>query len=177
MNTHIRGILVGFFTALFVAFLTAPGRASPIVTIETVRAMQARIPNCERGCESTGAFATVPGAPKIAEAISATARSPFEAAEMATYAAFESGNQPRLVSKADPRDRGAWQLRFVADDVAFDPRKAAPVWLKIADASREHCKDLPPEERLAELASGSCKYGRAQVRHRHEIIVTVAAGF
>ena len=168
----IRSFLLGVLPALVVAAfaaspLYATDAGAPVVTVVAVRKMQARLPNCEIGCTVTGGYANAGDALEIAQAIARVARTELEAAELSTYAAFESANQKSIVS-ADGRDWGAWQLRD-AGQPALDPVKAARLWLAAADASRALCASNPAAEQLAALASGSCDHGREKVRHRNDI--------
>jgi hypothetical protein len=123
-----------------------------------------------------------PDAPTIAEGIAlavATDELPAitgtregDAALAAEYAYRESSNQScpdRWVNPVDyGKSFGAFQLQGLARSLACNPVYSAAEWLRRAHASAEHCASLPIDERLAELASGSCGYGRRLVRWRAE---------
>lgn len=125
---------------------------------------------------------TTPDAPVIAEGIAmavATDELPpitgtreGDAALEAVYAYRESGNKACPTTWVNPVDWGkswgTWQLQKLARPLACNPVYAAAEWLRRAHASAESCSRLPVNERLAELASGSCNYGRRLVRWRAE---------
>lgn len=172
----IRAALLGLVTALVAALLLArPLLASePAVTLADVQAMQARIPDCERCTRVSGAFARTRDARAIAAAIAQVAPTREAAAELALYAAWESGNRIDVVGDGGLA-LGPWQLHD-ARATALEPVRAARRWLQLAAASREKCAGNAPEERLAALASGSCDRGRAIVRRRDEVAMLLAQG-
>lgn len=95
-----------------------------------------------------------------------------DAALAAEYAYRESGNRScpdHWVKSVDyGKSWGPFQLQGLARGLACNPVYAAGEWLRRAHTSAEHCSSLPLDERLAELASGSCSRGRHLVRWRSE---------
>lgn len=161
-----------YFAFILAAAIALPVQADePKVTVALVQHYQARIPNCERACTGQGAFATAGHALEIARAIARVARTPHEAAQLALYAAWESGNDPRAVGDAG-RALGAWQLHY---GPGLDLDASARYWLAAAEASRKLCARLPERERLAALVSGSCDRGRIKAGHREDIIAEMMA--
>lgn len=142
--------------------------AQPPITQREVLAMMDRIPICERGCDAPYRWSRVRNAKAIAAAIAAVAPTRERAAQMAVYAAWESGLDARAESP-DHLDHGAWQLRGVSIEIANDPNRAAAVWLGLADQNEALCQGNPPDEQLAALASGSCDHGRAKVKRRWHV--------
>ena len=171
IRPHLLGSIFGSLSALVVAEAVSRSlyAADPVVSVAAVRAMQARLPDCERcdASKTTGAFARVNDAVEVAQAISGAARTPLEAAEAVTYAAFESANRKDIVS-TDGLDHGAWQLRTTNPN-ALVPIFAIRLWMSAADASRAFCSANPPEERLSALVSGSCTAGGPLARRRDRI--------
>jgi hypothetical protein len=147
-------------------------------TSDDVLSMMARIPNeCALygKCPITPAgFERSKDARVIAHAISDGVQDEDDpwgrAALAAVYAAYESG----LSSCPRPGDgghsHGTFQL-WDAKDVlaACNPRLAFPLWMTLVRASEKACAANPPDERLAQLASGSCSKGRVKVRQRAEL--------
>lgn len=141
----------------------------------------AHIPSREGRPAPVGGFEQAGAAREVAEAIARRVNeeeatllaSPQEdAAYLAVFAAYEAGNQPH--ARGDffygvPRSYGVMQLRGFPLEVADDPYRAIGAWLGVARASSELCRENPPAERLAALASGRCDAGRAKVRGRVEL--------
>jgi hypothetical protein len=142
------------------------------VSGDDVLDMMALLPGVELGSQPYR-WDQVGNAKAVAQAISDTAPDLQIAAEMTVYAIYEGSNKPCAVG-----DHGAalgnWQLQGVKREIACDPSQAAPRWLAIADASRKHCANLDVDDRLAELASGSCLHGRVIARRRSRIARALA---
>jgi len=64
------------------------------------------------------------------------------------------------------RSLGAFQLQMLDEKRACDVPTAAAEWLRRARRSEGVCAVLPPDERLAGLASGACDRGRELARRR-----------
>lgn len=139
------------------------------------------------GCDRPGGYDRGPDARRIAAAIVANANGAIagsrklDAAVMATYSSYESGNDASAKGDCDSsktmcRAKGAWQMWFASDDIAFDPAQAAPVWRSLAVSSMRTgaCATLPPDEKLAGLA-GSCVYYPARVKVRQRMAAARAA--
>ena len=176
--------------ALVVAIVTlaSPLRAGgAAVTPDEVLAMMDQVPVSEQasyGKDPKGYGWSHQGHAKlVAKAIAAHAPSRESAAEMVVYGIFESGliatahgDSDRVTGKA--HSWGVWQLsdKRMDPEKAKDPMMAAPVWLAITRESRQDCGELPPDEQLAELASGSCARGRKLAAHR-QVVVNRVLGF
>ncbi len=162
----------------------------PAPTAADVMHMMARLPaeKClynahGKGCDKPGGYDKGPDAARIADAIahgadgSLTGTRREDAALMATFSSYESGNKADAVGDSG-RARGAWQLHYVADSVAFDPARAVSVWRSIALGTMKAavCRDNAPDERLAGVA-GSCSYApaRRKVRQRVQVARGVLA--
>jgi hypothetical protein len=83
----------------------------------------------------------------------------------AVYAFDESGLR-RCAVGDHGRSLGAFQLQRLPASVACDPAVAAVEWLRRARQSFAICAELPVEERLSALVSGSCLGGRRLARYR-----------
>jgi hypothetical protein len=127
------------------------------------------------GCDRPGRYDKGPDARRIAEGIAAAADGSLtgtrqqDAALMATFTSYESGNVATAVGDGG-RAHGAFQLHYVPEQVAFDPLRAAPIWRSIARETMTSavCKDNPPDERLAGVA-GSCSYAKARRKVRQRM--------
>jgi hypothetical protein len=127
-----------------------------------------------KGCDKPGGYDKGPDAVRIAEAIArhadgAISGNPeLDAAIEATFSSYESGNKADAVGDAG-KAKGAWQLHFADESVAFDPEQAVTWWRSIAVGTMKvgSCANNPPDERLAGLA-GSCTFepARRKVRQR-----------
>ena len=150
-------------------------------TVDDVVSMMAKLPSevclyqpARKGCDRPGGYDKGPDAHRIASAIASSADGSitgsrrFDAALMATFSSYESGNKADAVGDAG-RAHGAWQMHYVSEDLASDPFKAAPLWrsLAVSSMATKTCAALPPDERLASVA-GSCAYepARRKVRQR-----------
>jgi hypothetical protein len=128
-----------------------------------------------KGCDRPGGYQHGPDARRIAAAIASTVDGTLtgtrvgDAALMATYTSFESGNLATATGdcRADGvcRAHGAFQLWFVPEEVAFDPARAASVWKSVAASSMKTCEKNVPDERMASVA-GSCSYAKARQKVR-----------
>jgi hypothetical protein len=166
-----------------VIFTASPARvAETSVTPEDVLSMMARVPAVDRSGAKSYRWDQVGDAKPIAKAIARSAPSWSAAAELTVYAVREGGLRACAAGDSDKQGQahsfGTWQIsdKRVPVQVACDPMKAAPIWLAIAASSRKDCADLPPEEQLAELASGNCAHGRAKARERAAMVASVLAG-
>lgn len=107
----------------------------------------------------------------IVEAVNADEEMPLlgsyiaEARLMAVYALYESRFNPIAVGDHG-RALGVWQLQGVDRATAFNPVRAAEIWLRLAHASYSKCSTLPEDRRLAQLTSGSCGHGRVVAERR-----------
>jgi hypothetical protein len=144
-----------------------PASLPASLTPEDVLSMMARAPATEFGTKAYPKWAKTGAANRIAKAIADHAETREEAGDMVVYVLYESGNVLSAVGDSG-KSHGPWQLneKRAAPSVARDPDQAAPVWLSLARASRKDCEKLPEDDRLAELASGSCAYGRTLARRR-----------
>lgn len=136
------------------------------LTTDDVLAMMRRLPSRELG-KGTYRWDRVGQANRIASVIAKTATTRDEAGDLVVYSVFESNN--RLTAVGDGgKSHGAWQLsaRYATPEIARIPEKAAPLWLAAAVQARKDCAKLPEDDRLAEIASGSCQYGRQLARRR-----------
>lgn len=151
-------------------------------TTDDVLAMMARVPVVDRPGAKTYRWDKVGDAKIIAKAISVHAPTVASAAELTVYAVREGGLRRCAAGDSDKTGHahsfGTWQIsdKRAAVEVACDPDKAAPIWLAIAASSRKDCADLPPEEQLAELASGNCAHGRSKARDRAQMVASVLSG-
>lgn len=160
--------------ALALLAVSPPAKgASESLSTDDVMAMAARLP--AEGKTVLGGYEKAKDAYAIAAGIAETAPSRERAALMLTFAAYESGLT--IAARGDGgASRGPWQLKYVPDEVAFDPARAAHYWLYLAAGSERTCASNPPDERLASLASGSCQKARAKVRRRVETARRIAQG-
>jgi hypothetical protein len=125
-------------------------------------------------CDQPGRYDRGPDARRIAGAIVANADGSLtgtkreDAAVMAVFSSFESGNNASAVGDGG-RARGALQLWYFGDE-AFDPDQAVPIWRSIARGSIKACSANVPDERLASVAGG-CSYppAKRKVRQRVEL--------
>lgn len=164
-----------------------PGEAAP-VTVDTVLGVMHRLPEerClynPRGkrCDLPGGYDKGPDARRIADAIARTADGAItgdkalDASVMATFSSYESGNNASAVGDGT-KAKGAWQLHFVDDAVAFDPEQAVTWWRSIAVGTMKvgACATNPPDEKLAGIA-GSCTYEPARRKVRQRVQAARAA--
>jgi len=179
------------FTKLALAALTMISTCSPAstpafaedapsATVDDVLGVMHRLPEegClynphGKGCTMPGRFDHGPDARRIAESIvvaadgSITGNRALDAAVMATFSSYESGNDASAVGDRG-RARGAMQLWFVSDSVAFDPAQSVLAWRAIARGSVKMCKDNAADEKLASVA-GSCSYWKARQKVRQRM--------
>jgi hypothetical protein len=158
---------------LALALTSTMTEAEPRASPEDVLSWMAKVPACEGGkpgCERPGRWDHIGIAPEIAKAIAAVAPSRSAASLMVVYSLWEGGNQRCAVGDGG-RSLGPFQLQDRPEAIACDPVSAARVWLRMAEYSWKACeaKGLPPDERLAQLASGSCDRARDKVRKRAEL--------
>ena len=147
-------------------------------TSDDVLAMMARIPNeCAlySKCPMTPAgFDRSHDARLIAGVIADDVKNEEDpwgrAAQAAVYVAYESAVHACPHAGDGGHSHGGWQLWDPRDVLAAcNPRLAFPLWLGMVHASEATCVDNDPDERLAQLASGSCSRGRMKVRKRAEL--------
>jgi hypothetical protein len=152
------------------------GSPAPVPAPEGVLRFMAEVPACESQkipqCLRPGRWDRIGSAREIAAAISKVARDRDEADRMALFSAWEGGMRKTAVGD-NGKSKGIVQLQGVSDAVAFDPVLALRAWQAKADAVA--CSANPPDERLAALASGSCRLGRALVKRREEVRRTIRA--
>jgi hypothetical protein len=149
-------------------------------SVDDVLTMMARVPNeCAlySNCPKTWGpphYESLNDAREIATAIAAgvvAEADPWGRAALGViYAAFESNNR-RCASGDGGKSWGAWQMQRVNN--ACTPLLAFPMWLAKVENSEKTCVALPPEDRLAALASGNCDHGRDKVRHRWALVPQV----
>jgi hypothetical protein len=136
------------------------------LTTDDVLAMMDKAPAHELG-KTPHKWSREGQANRIAAAIAKVAQSRDEAGDLVVFDLFESNN--RLAAVGDHGlSHGPWQLstKRAPPEVARDPEKAAAIWLSLAAQSRKDCAKLPEDDQLAEVASGSCQYGRVLARRR-----------
>jgi hypothetical protein len=145
---------------------TIPTDLPTSLTTDDVLAMMRRLPSRELGKDHYR-WDRVGQANRIASAIARTATTRDEAGDLVVYSVFESNLRLSAVGDSG-KSHGPWQLsaRYATPEVARIPEKAAPIWLAAAAQARRDCAKLPEDEQLAEVASGSCKYGRQLARRR-----------
>src|SRR5580692_6011766 len=136
------------------------------LTTDDVLAMMRRLPSHELGKDHFH-WDKVGQANRIASAIARAATTREEAGDLVVYGVFESNLRLSAVGDGG-KSHGPWQLsaRYATPEVARVPEKAAPLWLAAAAQARKDCAKLPEDDRLAEVASGSCQYGRTLARRR-----------
>ena len=134
------------------------------ITSADVLEMMSRLPSTEMG-HAPYAWDRVGHAKEISEAIATVAPDRETAATMVVYSVYEGGNRRCAVGDGG-KALGPFQLQGAPRAVACDPVQAARVWLAKANASLADCSNLAPDDRLAELVSGSCKHGRVLARRR-----------
>jgi len=154
---------------LALSVLLVTSRSSPeerVCSVDDVLALMDRAPATEFG-KAPHKWSRVGQANRIARAISRAAKTTEQAADLVIYDLYESANTVSAIGDHG-KSHGPWQISEdrAAPAVAHDPDKAAPIWLELADKSRSDCADLPDDEQLAEVASGSCKAGRTLARRR-----------
>jgi hypothetical protein len=128
-------------------------------------------------CATPGGFDRGPDAKRIADAIVGAANGHvtgdrrLDAALMATYSSYESGNKADAVGDGGLA-HGAWQLHYVPEEVAFQPSRAASIWIAraVETMNGPACSGNAPDERLAGLA-GSCSYELARRRVRQRLAI------
>lgn len=134
-----------------------------------------------KGCDRPGGYDKGPDAQRIAAAIVESADGRLtgtrrgDAALMATFSSYESGNKADAVGDVG-KALGCMQLHYVGPDVAFDPSRALPTWRGIAKGTMEAkaCAANAPDERLAGVA-GSCTYEPARRKVRQRVQAARAA--
>ena len=175
----------------FVAFLAltimvtlfangATGAPPPGITADLVADMQAKIPEESRyRAMKPAGFEHAGDAKVVAEAIARHASSPKQAAILAVFIAYESGNQLR--ARGDFRDGvyhsfGPLQLgtHVLPEEDAYDLDKAIVAWQALAASSAARCRALPEEEQLAAVASGNCAHGHVKSRTRVYVATKIA---
>jgi hypothetical protein len=162
---------LAFAAALFA--MTMPTSADGGVSPTEVLVMLARVRAPEAAPREPGRYDRGPSARELAAAIARQASSREEAALAVVYAAYESGANAAAVGDGG-KSLGAYQLRFVAEEVATDPDASTGVWLTRARAAARICSG-EADERLAALVSGRCEAGRAKARRRAAMAHEVAA--
>jgi hypothetical protein len=147
------------------------------VTTQDVLGFMAAVPpeGClysGKSCKPAG-YDKGPDALRIAQAIAATASGEIlgnardDAALMAVFSSYESGNDTR--AEGDHHSsHGAFQIKFVPQDVAEDPVRAAPIWRSLALLGMSACAKNDPDERLASVA-GSCSATKAKTKVRQRV--------
>lgn len=178
---HLKRIVFTLVVCSFTAALAFCGsaRADP-GPYERVIDFMRRVP--EKAHPSRpGRYDQAGDAKEIARAIADHAPDLDAASLMTVFAAYESSNEKCVGGDWDPvakvyRSWGAWQLQNVPKEVACDPERAAPIWLALKASAEATCSALPPEDRLAPLAGGSCsnRGGRAVSRHRFAVAKKLA---
>jgi hypothetical protein len=159
------------FAVTLISIIPTSASAKVVSGVEVLEMME-RVPSecslmrrpphwCPRG---PAGFERGRDARLIASAISSVAKSREEAALLAVFSSYESGNFARAVGDGG-RSLGAWQIQGIGAG-AFDPYFAASYWLDLANRNIKGCWRNAPDERLASLASGSCFKARAKVRLR-----------
>ena len=124
-------------------------------------------------------FDKKPEAREIAEAIAAAADGSLlgnvreDAALMAVYAAYEGGMRKCVVGDGG-KSWGTWQMQRASWKIACTPSLAIQEWLSRAQWSTKACERFPLEERLAQLASGSCEVARPLASRRVRVARKVA---
>jgi hypothetical protein len=137
------------------------------LTTDDVLAMMRKLPSKELG-HDTYRWDKVGQANRIASAIAKAATTRDEAGDLTVYAIYESNLLLAAIGDGG-KSYGPWQLtaKYATIEVATrNPEKAAAIWLAAAAQSRKDCEKLPEDDRLAEVASGSCDYGRTLARRR-----------
>lgn len=151
-------------------------RAESQVSVTDVLAMMDTMPGAPGNPKSVAYhWSKKPGAAAVARAIAATAPDREWAARMAVYTIHESGLASECIAGDGNKSHGPWQLQGVPEAVACDPAKAAPIWLAMAQKSMSDCSALPPSERMAELASGTCGHGHMVARLRESFVLRALA--
>lgn len=117
-------------------------------------------------------FELGPDAGAIAAAIARHAASRYDAALLAVFSSYESGNDAHAVGDGG-KSFGAFQVQGMGEG-AFDPDKAAARWLELARSGQHRCHRNPPDEQLASVASGNCDHGREKVRRRVRLARSLA---
>jgi len=170
--------LLSVVVALTLGLVSFQAHAQDKVTPDDVMAMIAQIP-VQLGHWKPAGFDRVPDAKAFAEAIADTADGSLlgdvrnDAALMAVFVAYEGGFRKCPVGDGG-KSLGGLQLQRASRRVACTPSLAVAEWLARAQESMQTCAGLPPEERLASLASGSCQAGRSLVRRRVQVARRVA---
>jgi len=153
--------------SLAVLLVASPLRsAETAVTPDDVLRMMDTQPGLEYG-KTPYRWSKVGQAKTIAQGIAKVAPSREDAAELVVYDVREGGNLLQALGDGG-HSHGPWQLsdKRTSPEVATDPEKGAKAWMGVATDSRLTCGDLPPDEQLAALASGSCEHGVKLARHR-----------
>ena len=115
-----------------------------------------------------GRYDQGPDARRIAAAIvshvdgTLTGDRAHDAALVATFSSYESGNDARAVGDHG-KSHGMLQIKYLPQEVAENPDRAVPNWIALARDGA--CKDLPVDEKLAGLA-GSCLSAKARQKVR-----------
>jgi hypothetical protein len=151
-------------------------------TSDDVLLMMSRIPNeCalySKCSYAPAGFERSKDARLIASAISDGVQDesdPWGRAALASvYAAYESGLNACPRAGDGGHSHGAFQLWDAKNALAAcNPRLAFTMWMTLVRASEKACSANPPDERLAQLASGYCDRGRQKVRQRAELAKTI----
>lgn len=159
----------------------APATEDAAPTAAEVLQMMSKLPAemclyTGKRCEPAG-FDKGPDARRIADAIAHAATGELrgtrleDAALMATYSSYESGNDAHATGDSG-RSHGAWQIKFAPAEVSEQPDRAASIWLSLARDGA--CKGVADDEKLAGLA-GSCtsSAARQKVRQRAQLARTL----
>ncbi len=184
MRNHLIHTMLVFLAAVTTCGTSVPvfADADPAPTATEVLSVMGQLKEerClynphAKGCDRLGHFDKGPDAKRIAAAIagaadgSLTGERRLDAALMATFSSYESGNKADAVGDSG-KAHGCFQMHYIDADDAFDPARAAPLWRSLAVSSMKMgaCATNPPDERLAGIA-GSCVYPPARVKVRQRV--------
>jgi hypothetical protein len=142
----------------------------PPVTTDAVMVMMKEIPGEYALDDKPAGFDRLPYARTIAAAIAqgVTQESdPWKWASLGVvYEVYESANRRCAIGDGG-KSLGPWQLQGVDVSIACNPSRAFAAWLTLAHTVT--CKDLPEDEELSALASGSCNKAHKKVSHRADV--------
>jgi hypothetical protein len=181
-------LALGFALALATTLHAASASETDAgLSIDGILRMMDRVPATEHCRFEQDPLCTLPyrwskigQANRIAYAIARSAKTREDAAYLVVYGIREGGNRKDAVGDGG-QSYGEWQLSVAqaSIDVATDPDKAAPVWLRLADKSRTSCASLPEDEQLAQVASGNCDHGRKLAARRADMVhkVLIETGY